>query len=141
MSIKDCQLVELPKIADPRGNLTFLEADRHVPFEIKRVFYLYDVPGGETRAGHALRTCHQFIIAMSGSFDVILDDGSNKERYQLNRSYRGLYVPPLIWRELDNFSSGSVCAVLASECYDAEGYYRTYDDFLAALKNPNSPDG
>ncbi len=136
MSIHDCQLVELPKIADPRGNLTFLEAGRHVPFEIKRVFYLYDVPGGEARAGHALRTCHQFIIAMSGSFDVILDDGTAKQRYQLNRSYRGLYVPPLVWRELDNFSSGSVCAVLASECYDAEGYYRTYDDFLAALKSP-----
>jgi hypothetical protein len=136
MSIHDCQLVELPKIADPRGNLTFLEAGRHVPFEIKRVFYLYDVPGGEARAGHALRTCHQFIIAMSGSFDVILDDGTSKQRYQLNRSYRGLYVPPLLWRELDNFSSGSVCAVLASECYDADGYYRTYDDFLAALKIP-----
>jgi hypothetical protein len=136
MSIQDCQLVELPKIADPRGNLTFLEAGRHIPFEIKRVFYLYDVPGGEARAGHALRSCHQFIIAMSGSFDVILDDGTSKQRYQLNRSYRGLYVPPLVWRELDNFSSGSVCAVLASECYDAEGYYRTYDDFLSALKSP-----
>ena len=136
MSIHDCQLVELPKIADPRGNLTFLEAGRHVPFDIKRVFYLYDVPGGEARAGHALRTCHQFIIAMSGSFDVILDDGTSKQRYQLNRSYRGLYVPPLVWRELDNFSSGSVCAVLASERYDANGYYRTYDDFLAALKSP-----
>ena len=122
MSIRQCQLIELPKIADPRGNLTFLEAGRHVPFEIKRVFYLYDVPGGETRAGHALRSCHQFIIAMSGSFDVILDDGQEKQRYQLNRSYRGLYVPPLVWRELDNFSSGSVCAVLASECYDGEGY-------------------
>jgi hypothetical protein len=136
MSIHDCHLIELPKIADPRGNLTFLEAGRHVPFDIKRVFYLYDVPGGEARAGHALRTCQQFIIAMSGSFDVILDDGTLKQRYQLNRSYRGLYVPPLIWRELDNFSSGSVCAVLASECYDADGYYRTYDDFLAALKIP-----
>ena len=133
MSIKDSQLVELPKITDPRGNLTFLEGERHIPFDIKRVFYLYDVPGGETRAGHALRTCHQFIIAMSGSFDVILNDGTATQRYQLNRSYRGLYVPPLIWRELDNFSSGSVCAVLASECYDSDGYYRTYEDFLAAL--------
>jgi WxcM-like, C-terminal len=139
MSIKDCQLVELPKIADPRGNLTFLEGGRHVSFEIKRVFYLYDVPGGEARAGHALKTCHQFIIAMSGSFDVVLDDGSEKQRYQLNRSYRGLYVPPLVWRELDNFSSGSVCAVLASECYDGGAYYRTYDEFLAAL--PDKPNG
>ena len=138
MSINDCKLVELPKIGDPRGNLTFLEGGRHVPFEIKRVFYLYDVPGGETRAGHALRTCHQFIIAMSGSFDVVLDDGRQKERYQLNRSYTGVYVPPLIWRELDNFSSGSVCAVLASECYDGSGYYRTYDDFLGAVSLENA---
>lgn len=134
MSLQDCTLVELPKISDPRGNLTFLEGNNHVPFDIKRVFYLYDVPGGETRAGHALKTCHQFIIAISGSFDVVLDDGEQKKRYQLNRSYRGVYVPPLIWRELDNFSSGSVCAVLASECYSGAGYYRTYDDFLAAVK-------
>jgi hypothetical protein len=134
MSLKDCALVELPKISDPRGSLTFLEGGRHVPFEIKRLFYLYDVPGGETRAGHALKTCHQFIIAISGSFDVVLDDGTEKRRYQLNRSYRGVYVPPLIWRELDNFSSGSVCAVLASECYAATGYYRTYDEFLDAVK-------
>jgi hypothetical protein len=134
MSISECKLVELPKIADPRGNLTFLEGGKHVPFEIKRVFYLYDVPGGETRAGHALKSCHQFIIAISGSFDVVLDDGQQKQRYQLNRSYRGLYVPPLIWRELDNFSSGSVCAVLASECYNTDAYYRTYAEFLSALQ-------
>jgi hypothetical protein len=134
MSLQDCTLIELPKISDPRGNLTFLEGNNHIPFEIKRVFYLYDVPGGETRAGHALKTCHQFIIAISGSFDVVLDDGEQKQRYQLNRSYRGVYVPPLIWRELDNFSSGSVCAVLASECYSGTGYYRTYDDFLAAVQ-------
>lgn len=134
MSISECKLVELPKIADPRGNLTFLEGGKHVPFEIKRVFYLYDVPGGETRAGHALKSCHQFIIAISGSFDVVLDDGQQKQRYQLNRSYRGLYVPPLIWRELDNFSSGSVCAVLASEGYNTDAYYRTYAEFLSALK-------
>jgi hypothetical protein len=135
MSLKGCTLIELPKISDPRGNLTFLEGGRHIPFDIKRVFYLYDVPGGETRAGHALKTCHQVIIAISGSFDVILDDGTEKERYQLNRSYRGVYVPPRIWREIDNFSSGSVCAVLASECYDAMGYYRTYDEFLTAIKD------
>ena len=98
------------------------------------VFSTYMMSPVETRAGHALRTCHQFIIAITGSFDVVLDDGIEKQRFQLNRSYRGVYVPPLIWRELDNFSSGSVCAVLASECYDANGYYRTYDDFLTALK-------
>ena len=133
MSLKECTLIELPKIPDPRGNLTFLEGGRHIPFDIKRVFYLYDVPGGETRAGHALKTCHQFVIAISGSFDVILDDGTAKERYQLNRSYRGVYIPPRIWREIENFSSGSVCAVLASECYDAGGYYRTYDEFLSVV--------
>jgi hypothetical protein len=133
MSLRDCRLVELPKISDPRGNLTFLEGGHHVPFEIKRVFYLYDVPGGATRAGHALKTCHQFLIAISGSFDVLLDDGKEKRRYHLNRSYHGVYIPPRIWRELDNFSSGSVCAVLASECYDGKGYYRSYDEFVDAI--------
>lgn len=134
MTIRDCTFVELPKIADPRGNLTFLEGGRHVPFEIKRLFYLYDVPGGAQRAGHALKTCHQFLIAMSGSFDVTLDDGNETKRYHLNRSYQGVYIPPLIWREIDNFSSGSVCAVLASEGYDDFGYYRTYDEFVNAVR-------
>ena len=115
MALDDVRLVDLPVVPDPRGNLTFVEGSRHIPFEIRRVFYLYDVPGGESRAGHALRTCQQFIIAMSGSFDVFVDDGSENRRYQLNRSYNGLYLPALIWRELDNFSSGSVCTVLASE--------------------------
>jgi hypothetical protein len=134
MRLKDCSIVELPKIVDPRGNLTFIEGGRHVPFEIKRIFYLYDVPGGATRAGHALRNCHQFMIAMSGSFDVILDDGIERKRYHLCRSYYGLYVPPLIWREIDNFSSGSVCAVLASEQYNEADYYREYDLFLKAVR-------
>ena len=123
MSLDDCPIIELPKIPDARGNLTFLESGRHLPFEFKRVFYLYDVPGGETRAGHALRTCHQFLIAMSGSFDVLLDDGFARRRYHLNRSYRGLYIHPLIWRELENFSSGSVCLALASEFYSEADYY------------------
>lgn len=134
MSIRECKLIDLPKIADPRGNLTFLEGGKHIPFEIKRLFYLYDVPGGERRAGHALKTCAQFLIAMSGSFDVLLDDGIEKSRHHLNRSYQGLYIPPLVWREIDNFSSGSVCAVLASEYYNEAGYYRTYEDFLAAVR-------
>jgi hypothetical protein len=134
MSLKDCKLVNLPKITDPEGNLTPIEGGRHVPFEIKRVFYLYDVPGGATRAGHALKSCQQFIIAMSGSFDVILDDGTNTKRYHLNRSYTGLYVPALIWRELENFSSGSVCTVLASEVYDEKGYYRDYEEFRKAVR-------
>lgn len=138
MSIADCRLVNLPKIADPRGNLTFIESGRHVPFEVKRVFYLYDVPGGETRAGHALKACEQFVIAMSGSFDVVLSDGVGKARYHLNRSYYGLYLPPLIWRELENFSSGSVCTVLASAFYEEAGYYRDYDHFLEAVGGARS---
>ena len=129
MKVSECRIIKLPKISDPRGNLSFIEANNHIPFEIRRVFYLYDVPGGESRAGHALRTCHQFLVAMSGAFDVIIDDGRGKSRHHLNRSYYGLYVPPLMWRELDNFSSGSVCLVLASEPYDEGGYLREYKDF------------
>lgn len=134
MPIQDCQLIDLPKINDARGNLTFIETERHVPFDIQRVFYLYDVPGGSTRAGHALKSCHQFIIAISGSFDVVLDDGSERRRYHLNRSHYGLYVTPLIWREIDNFSSNSVCLVLASACYSENDYYRDYESFLAAVR-------
>ena len=134
MSIADCQRIDLPQIADPRGNLTFIEGGKHVPFPIKRVFYLYDVPGGADRGGHALKSCHQFLIAMSGSFDVILDDGREKKRIQLNRSYYGLHLPPMVWREMDNFSSGAVCLVLASECYSEADYYRDYAAFLDALK-------
>ena len=133
MNLNDCKLIELPKIADARGNLTFVEGGRHVPFDIKRVFYLYDVPGGADRAGHALKKCDQFLIAMSGSFDVVLDDGLGKKRIHLNRSYYGLHIPPMIWRELDNFSSGSVCLALASTAYDATDYYREHADFLKAL--------
>lgn len=132
MNIDNCRIVDLPKISDPRGNLTFVEADRHVPFDIQRVYYLYDVPGGAERGGHAHKGLQQLIIAMSGSFDVILDDGRNKRRFHLNRSYYGLYVCPMIWRELDNFSSGSVCLVLASNRYDEDDYYRSYDQYLDA---------
>jgi hypothetical protein len=130
---KKCEVVELPKISDPRGNLTFIEEMKHIPFEIKRVFYLYDVPGGSERAGHALKTCHQFLIAMSGSFDVSVDNGKEKEKHHLARSYYGLHIPPLIWREIDNFSSGAVCLALASEPYDEDGYLRIYRDFLRAV--------
>jgi hypothetical protein len=130
----NCQLLDLPKITDRRGNLTFVEGAKHVPFSIRRVYYLYDVPGGAERGGHAHKEMHQLIIAMSGSFDVILDDGSEKKRFHLNRSYYGLYVCPMIWRELDNFSSGSVCLVLASNLYDESDYYRNYDIYLEALK-------
>jgi hypothetical protein len=135
MGLDECAIIELPKIADPRGNLTFVEGQHHIPFMIERVFYLYDVPGGASRAGHALKTCHQFVIAMSGSFRVILDDGFTKTTYHLNRSYYGLYIPPRIWREIDDFSSGSVCVVLASEQYSAGGYYREYEEFLADVRS------
>ncbi len=133
MSLSHCKLIDLPKIADARGNLTFVEGGRHVPFDIKRVYYLYDVPGGAERGGHAHKDLHQLIIAMSGSFDIVLDDGRQKKRIHLNRSYYGLYVCPMIWREMDNFSSGAVCLVLASNLYDASDYYREYADFLKAL--------
>ena len=134
MSLKDCRIIELPRVPDERGNLTFIESGRHIPFEFKRVFYLYDVPGGASRAGHALRNCHQLIIASSGSFEVIADDGLEKKRFPLNRSYFGLYLPPLVWREIEDFSSGSVCTVLASEFYDAGDYFYEYAEFLRAAR-------
>lgn len=132
MSIEICSIVDLPKIQDPRGNLTFVESSNQIPFDISRVYYLYDVPGGSERGGHAHKELHQLIIAMSGSFDVLLDDGKEKKRVHLNRSYYGLYVCPMIWRELDNFSSGSICMVLASNKYDEVDYYRDYAEFMRA---------
>jgi len=130
MSVARCQIINLPKISDPRGNLTFVEANRHIPFNFSRIYYLYDVPGGSERGGHAHKNLHQFMIAMSGSFDVLLDDGKNKRKVSLNRSHYGLYICPMIWRELDNFSSGAVCMVIASEYYDEADYIRNYDQFL-----------
>lgn len=135
MPLIDCRIIDLPKIHEPRGNLTFVEGGHHVPFEIARVYYLYDVPGGAERGGHAHKGLHQLIIAMSGSFDVVLDDGAEKRRIHLNRSYQGLYICPMIWRELDNFSSGSVCMALASSRYDEADYYRDYNEYVAALAN------
>jgi len=132
--VVDCKVVLLPKIADPRGNLTFIEGGRHIPFDIQRVYYLYDVPGGAERGGHAHRDLHQLIVAMSGSFDVVLDDGRATQRFHLNRSYYGLYVCPMMWRYLDNFSSGSVCMVLASEVYREADYLRDYDEFVKAAE-------
>lgn len=134
MSIDKCEIIDLPKILEPRGNLTFIEANKHIPFDLKRVYYLYDVPGGAERGGHGHKELQQLIIAMSGSFDVLLDDGYDKKRFHLNRSYYGLYICPMMWRELDNFSSGSVCMVLASTFYDEADYYRDYQEFLQAVK-------
>ena len=134
MSIEKCRQIELPKIEDARGNLSFIEGGIHIPFEIKRAYYLYDVPGGSDRGSHAHKNLHQFIVAMSGSFDVLLDDGEEKKRFHLNRSYYGLYICPMMWRYLDNFSSGAVCMVLASNHYDESDYIRNYDEFLNLAK-------
>jgi len=134
MNIDLCKIIHLPKITDSRGNLTFVEGGNQIPFDIRRVYYLYDVPGGAERGGHAHKGLHQLIIAMSGSFDVVLDDGANKKRVHMNRSYNGLYVCPMIWRELDNFSSGGVCMVLASNYYLDSDYLHEYDDFLSRVR-------
>lgn len=136
MGIEHCKIIGLPKVHDPRGNLTFIEGNRHVPFEIKRVYYLYDVPGGAERGGHAHRKLEAVMIAMSGSFDVVVDDGTTRIKYHLNRSHYGLYIASMTWRELENFSSGSVCMVLASEPYDEADYYRDYDDFSRDVHAP-----
>lgn len=133
-SIDDARVIDLPKIQDARGNLTFIEAEVHVPFSVRRVYYLYDVPGGASRGGHAHRALEQFIIATSGSFDVVLDDGRRQKTVSLNRSYFGLYIPRMVWRELVNFSSGSVCVVLASHYYDASDYYRDYDEYRRVVR-------
>lgn len=124
----------LPKIIDPRGNLTVAESMKDMPFDIKRVYWVYDVPGGECRGGHAHKECKEFIIAVSGSFHVTLDDGNNKDTYLLNHPYQGLFVETGIWRTLDDFSSGAVCLVLASDLYDEGDYIRDYDEFLDYVK-------
>jgi WxcM-like protein len=131
--LSDCRLVSLPKVEDARGNLTVIEGYRSIDFDIKRVYYLYDVPGGADRAGHAHRTLRQLIVAASGSFDVVLDDGREQQRFHLNRAYTGLYLAPLVWRRIDNFSGGSVCLVLASALYDESDYIRDYDEFLRVV--------
>lgn len=138
MGIEECLLIDLPKISDPRGNLSFIEGKQQIPFRIKRVYYLYDVPGGSDRGSHAHKNLHQFIVAISGSFDVVLNDGKEKKRFHLNRPYNGLYICPMMWRSLDNFSSGSVCMVLASEHYSAEDYIRDYEEFIKQTKKDHN---
>lgn len=134
MAISDCRLIALPKIEDLRGNLSYIESEKHVPFDIERVYYLYDVPGGSERGSHAHKNLKQFIIAIAGSFDVVLDDGVENKRFHLNRSYVGLFVCPMMWRTLDNFSSGAVCLVLASLSFDESDYIRSYQDFLKKVR-------
>jgi len=129
-SVDDCRIMDLPRIYDPSGSLTPVYGGEHVPFDIARTYYLYDVPGGESRGGHAHRELQQLIVSVMGAFDVILDDGSQKKTVRLDRAYYGLYVPTLIWRELVNFSSGGICLVLASLPYDANEYIREHEEFM-----------
>ena|SRR5690606_18664961 len=129
----NARIIELPKKEDLRGNLTFIEGENHVPFEIQRVYWIYDVPGGQIRGGHAFREQEEFIVALSGSFDVVVDDGQSQEKFQLNRSYYGLYIPSKLWRHMENFSTNSVALVLSSTSFSEEDYIRDYDDFRNVL--------
>ena len=129
------QIINLPKFLDARGNLSFIEQEKHIPFVIKRAYWIYDVPGGECRGGHAYRNNEEFIISLSGSFDVVLDDGTDKRVFTLNRSYHGLYVPKGLWREMENFSTNSLALVLSSTDYDAHDYIRDYEEFLKLKRN------
>ncbi len=133
MTLEDVKIINLPKILDERGNLSFIESENHIPFSIKRTYMIYDVPGGETRGGHAYKNLNEFIVALSGSFDVVLDDGKNKKTFSLNRSYYGLYVPKRIWRSLENFSTNSLCLILASEVFDENDYIRNYNEFKSVI--------
>ena len=135
MTIEDVKIVELPKFADPRGNLSFVEQLNHIPFEIKRTYWIYDVPGGENRGGHAFKQNEEFIVALSGAFDVIVDDGENKKKFTLNRSYYGLYVPAGLWREMENFSTNSLALEFGSIHYDEQDYIRDYSDYIKMKKN------
>jgi len=130
MTVNDVKLVELPTFLDSRGNLSFAENHAQIPFEIKRTYWLYDVPGGECRGGHAYRETEEFIIALSGSFDVVIDDGQQKKTFTLNRSYYGLYVPKGLWREMENFSTNSLALEFASTKYSASDYVRNHDEFI-----------
>ena len=125
-------MLEFPKITDPEGNLTFIENERHIPFEVKRVFYLYDIPTGESRGAHAHRTLEQVLICLSGSFDVLVDDGFERKHVHMNRPWRGLYLPPMIWAAEVNFDAGSVCLVLTSQYFSEADYYRDYDEYVVA---------
>jgi dTDP-4-dehydrorhamnose 3,5-epimerase-like enzyme len=133
MILNQAQLIKLQKIEDARGNLSFIEENNHIPFKIKRSYWIYDVPGGESRGGHAYRVNQELIVALSGSFDVVIDNGQSKEIFQLNRSYNGLYIPKMLWRELENFSTNSLAFILSSTFYDEKDYIREYDQFKKEL--------
>lgn len=132
--MKNIRIIELPKIPDYRGNLSFIEENNHIPFKINRVYWIYDVPGGESRGSHAFRVAEEFIVALSGSFDVNLHDGTEEKKFSMNRSYYGLYVPPMTWRKLDNFSTNSLALILNSTPFREEDYIRDFDDFIKSLK-------
>jgi len=134
MDVALAKIIDLPKILDERGNLSFLEESKHIPFKIKRTYWIYDVPGGETRGGHAYKQNQEFIVAISGSFDVILNDGKDKKTFSLNRSYYGLYVPNGLWRHMENFSTNSLALIIASEEYNAGDYIKDYGQFLLNAK-------
>lgn len=131
MTLQEVRIIELPKILDRRGNLSFIEEENHIPFKIERTYWIYDVPGGEHRGGHAYKENQELIVALSGSFDVVLDDGKEKKVYSLNRSYYGLYVPNMIWREMENFSTNSLALILSSTSFSEEDYVRNYQEFLS----------
>lgn len=135
MTVEDVKIIELPKFLDSRGNLSFAEQNSQIPFEIKRIYWIYDVPGGEARGGHAFRQNEEFIVAISGAFEVIVDDGQHKKTFQLNRSYYGLYVPTGLWREMRNFSTNSLALEFGSIHYDEKDYVRSYNDFLKLKRN------
>ena len=135
MYMKNVELIELPKFTDPRGNLSFVEQNNHIPFAIQRTYWIYDVPGGESRGGHAYRTTDEFIVAISGSFDVTVDDGTEKKIFTLNRSYYGLYIPKGLWRTMDNFSTNSLALEFANTDYDRSDYVENYDEFLRLKRN------
>ena len=139
MTIGNCKIIDLPKISDPRGNLTPIENHHHIPFEIKRVFYLYDIPTGANRGAHAHKKLHQLLICLSGSFDVSLDDGTHNKICHLNRPWQGLHIPPMIWAAEINFDPGSICLVLASAHFDETDYYRDYSVFLEAARDYEYP--
>ena len=135
MTVEDCKIIELPRFLDARGNLSLVEQNNHIPFEIKRTYWIYDVPGGEERGGHAFRQNEEFIVALSGAFDVVVDDGRQKKTFSLNRSYYGLYVPNGLWREMKNFSTNSFALEFGSTHYDKADYIRSYEEFLKLKGN------